>query len=145
MFTSGMWNDNFGERFEVLTEAVVKIHSSGMRCSVTGQGVHSVSRTVVSSTSRSSSPQRILISHLYYITTTTTTTIIIIIIIIIFISLYFFTFTPNLPAVLHIHCLYHPLLLATFCGQSLPSSPIPTANRLFVYIAHLLGMLDPEK
>jgi hypothetical protein len=67
MFTSGMGNDSSGERFEVLTEAMVKIQSSGMRCCVIGEVAHNVSRTVVSSSSRSSSPQRILISHLYCI------------------------------------------------------------------------------
>ena len=67
MFTSGMGNDSSGERFEVLTEALVKIQSSGKRCCVTGQVAHDVSRTVVSSSSGSSSPQRILMSHLYCI------------------------------------------------------------------------------
>lgn len=67
MFTSGMWNDSSGKRFEVLTEALAKIQSSGMRCCVTGQVVHDVSRIVLSSSSRSSSPLRIVISHLYCI------------------------------------------------------------------------------
>ena len=67
MFTSGMWNDSSGERYEVLTEALVKIQSSGVRCSVTGQVVHEVARIIVSSPSGSSSPQTILISHLYSI------------------------------------------------------------------------------
>jgi len=67
MFTSGMWNNSSGERFEVLTEALVKTQSSGMRCCVIGQVVHSVSRIVVSSSSGSSSPQRIIISRLYCI------------------------------------------------------------------------------
>jgi len=90
MFTSGMWNDSSGERYEVLTEALVKIQSSGVRCCVTWassswrcKDFSVLNFRVKQSTNNFNFPP------LQYL----------IIIIIIINSFYFFTFTPNLPAV----------------------------------------------